>query len=351
MAGNPELKSLKDEFYIQRCIELALKGQGNVAPNPMVGAVIVCDGKIIGEGFHEQYGQAHAEVNAVDSVEDKSLLSQATMYVSLEPCSHFGKTPPCSDLIVRYHFKRVVIGCIDTFSEVSGKGIQRLKEAGIDVTAGVLENECRSLNKRFFTFHEKKRPYVILKWAQTPDGFIDKKRTDDSVGVNWITQPETKKLVHQWRAEEAAILVGKQTALNDNPGLTVREVKGKNPIRILLDSNLEVPENFNLFSDEAPTLVFNKLQSGQQGSTTWIQLKEITPKAILETLYRNEIQSVIIEGGKQVLESFIQSGLWDEARVLTGTENFGHGLKAPALHLNPTTEFHFGKDNVLIFEK
>ncbi len=341
---------MTDEFYIQRCINLALKGKGHVAPNPMVGAVIVHNDTIIGEGYHQQYGQPHAEVNAVNAVEDKYLLSQSTIYVSLEPCSHFGKTPPCSDLIIHHRFRRVVIGCVDTFSEVSGKGIQRLKNAGIEVIVGVLEAECRALNKRFFTFHEKKRPYVILKWAQTPDGFIDKKREGNKAGINWITQQETKKLVHQWRAEEAAILVGKNTALNDNPSLTVREAEGRNPVRILLDSQLTVPGDFNIFSNEAPTLVLNTMHSETAGNVEWIKVHEMTPKAILETIHQRNIQSVIIEGGKNTLESFILSGLWDEARVLIGTEAFNDGLKAPVLPLSPVSETTFGSDTVLIFE-
>jgi diaminohydroxyphosphoribosylaminopyrimidine deaminase/5-amino-6-(5-phosphoribosylamino)uracil reductase len=341
---------LTDEFYIQRCIELALKGKGYVAPNPMVGAVIVLNNEIIGEGYHEQYGQAHAEVNAVNSVSNHSVLSESTIYVSLEPCSHFGKTPPCSDLIIRHRFKRVVIGCIDTFSEVSGKGIQKLRDAGIDVTVGVLEQKCRTLNKRFFTFHEKKRPYVILKWAQTSDGFIDKKREGESTGVNWITQPETKRLVHQWRGEEAAILVGKNTALNDNPSLTVRETIGHNPVRILLDNQLEVPDNYNLFSDEAPTLIFNSILAKKSDKIEWIMVNSITPKVVLDALYERNIQSVLVEGGKQVLESFIQSGLWDESRVLIGTNYFNEGLKAPILDVEPVSKTTYGKDTVLIFE-
>lgn len=343
---------MNDAFYIQRCIDLALKGKGNVAPNPMVGAVIVYKDTIIGEGFHERYGEAHAEVNAVNSVENKSVLPESTIYVSLEPCAHFGKTPPCSDLIVHHRFKRVVVGCIDTFSEVSGKGIQRIKNAGIEVTTGVLEQECRELNSRFFTFHEQKRPYVILKWAQTPDGFLDKKRTGDKVGINWITQPETKRLVHQWRAEEAAILIGKQTAINDNPSLTVREATGENPVRVLLDSKLEVPENAAIFSKNATTLVLNMQRSDKQGCVEWIQMEEITPQTILSVLFQRNLQSVIIEGGKKVLESFITTNLWDEARVLIGTENFGEGLTAPEFpqhRLKQETEV--GKDRLIVIRK
>lgn len=339
---------MNDDFYIQRCIDLALKGKGNVAPNPMVGAVIVYNGEIIGEGFHAQYGQAHAEVNAVNSVEDKSLLEKSTIYVSLEPCSHYGKTPPCSDLLIHHRFKRVVIGCVDTFSEVAGKGIEKLKNAGIEVVVGILEQECRDLNKRFFTFHEKKRPYVILKWAQTPDGFMDKNRENKTVGINWITQPETKKIVHQWRAEETAIIVGKNTVLNDNPSLTVREVEGKNPIRIVLDNRLELTETSAVFSEEAPTLVFNTVLSKKDKFHEWIQVEMINPETILKELYLRNIQSVIVEGGKQVLESFIAANLWDEARILIGTENFGEGLKAPEIHSTHSIEQQLGKDKLIV---
>jgi diaminohydroxyphosphoribosylaminopyrimidine deaminase/5-amino-6-(5-phosphoribosylamino)uracil reductase len=342
---------LTDEFYIQRCIQLALKGKRFVAPNPMVGTVIVYNNTIIGEGYHEQYGQAHAEVNAIQSVKDTSLLPESTIYVSLEPCSHYGKTPPCSDLIIKHRFKRVVIGCIDTFSEVSGKGIEKLQQAGIEVTAGVLEEECRSLNKRFFTFHEQQRPYVILKWAQTQDGFIDKIRTSNAVGINWITQPETKKLVHQWRAEEQAILIGKRTAIHDNPCLTVREVEGNNPIRILLDSQLEVPKDSNLFSTEAPTLIFNTIQSAVRENIEWIKVDAITPTTVLEQLYKKNIQSVIIEGGTHTLESFIQSGLWDEARVLIGDTFFEQGVAAPKLNIQSVSETMLGRDKLLLFHR
>lgn len=340
---------MTDEFYIQRCIDLALKGLGTVAPNPMVGAVIVHNDIIIGEGYHEFYGQAHAEVNAINAVKDKSLLSESTIFVSLEPCAHFGKTPPCSDLIVQHHFKQVVIGCIDPNSKVAGKGIEKLRNAGINVTVGVLENECRELNKRFFTFHEKERPYVILKWAQTKDGFIDKNRKATDRGINWITQPETKKLVHQWRSEEASILVGKNTVLTDNPSLTVREVEGNNPIRILLDSNLEVPMTSSVFSKEAPTIVFNSLKTDVVDLVEWIILDKITPSAVLNELYRRNILSVFIEGGKQVIESFIIENQWDEARVLIGTSEWKEGVEAPILDKNPTKEYFYGKDVVHTF--
>lgn len=341
---------MNDEFYIQRCIELALKGFGFVAPNPMVGAIIVYNDQIIGEGFHQIYGQSHAEVNAVNSVVDKSLLKESTIYVSLEPCSHFGKTPPCSDLLIHHQFKRVVIGCIDTFSEVSGKGIEKLKNAGIEVKIGVLEKECRALNKRFFTFHEKKRPYVILKWAQTQDGFIDKERTNDSTGINWITQTKTKTLVHQWRAEESSILIGKNTAIIDNPSLTVREFEGKNPIRIVLDSHLEIPNNAAVFSNDAPTIIFNTIQSKEENNLKWLKVDHISPEIILNQLFKLNIQSTIIEGGKKILDSFIDANLWDEARILIGTENFSKGLIAPKLTNQPTNTFKYGEDTVLIIE-
>lgn len=337
---------MTDEFYIQRCIDLALKGIGTVAPNPMVGAVIVHNGIIIGEGFHEAYGQAHAEVNAINVVKDQSKLKDSTIFVSLEPCAHFGETPPCSDLIVQKRFKHVVIGCVDPNSKVAGKGIEKLKNAGIKVSVGILENECRELNKRFFTFHEKERPYVILKWAQTKDGFIDKNRSDNDSGVNWITQAETKKLVHQWRSEEAAILVGKKTALIDNPSLTVREVEGNNPIRIVLDSNLEVPSTNAIFSSDSPTIVFNTLKRDVTDSVEWIVVDKITPSAVLSELYRKNILSVFIEGGKQVLESFITEGCWDEARILIGTSEWKEGVEAPIVLSDDTQEYFYGKDMV-----
>lgn len=335
-----------DEWYIQRCIDLALKGKGNVAPNPMVGAVIVLNDEIIGEGYHEQYGQAHAEVNAVNAVQNKALLKDATIYVSLEPCAHVGKTPPCADLIVQHQFKRVVVGCLDSYSEVSGKGIQRMREHSIQVDVGVMEQECRELNKRFFTFHERKRPYIILKWAQTVDGFMDPLRTNNEKGIYWITHPETKKVVHQWRAEEAAIMVGKNTAIVDNPSLTTREFKGKNPIRILLDSHLETPINANLFNDEAQTLIFNLDKSAIESSNEWIKVDKMDLAVILSVLHQKNIQSVIVEGGKQILEQFIASNLWDEARVLIGENVFLEGLAAPLLNESLVRSIELGKDRL-----
>ncbi len=339
----------KDELYMQRCIDLARLGEGNVAPNPMVGAVIVLNDEIIGEGFHQKYGEAHAEVNAVNSVVNKALLKEATIYVSLEPCAHFGKTPPCADLLVHSKFKKVVIGCKDTFSEVSGKGIQKLKDAGIEVVVGVLEEDCRNLNKRFFTFHEKKRPYVVLKWAQTKDGLIDRLRTDDSKTINWISTPDTKVLVHKWRSEEHSILVGRNTVLNDNPTLTVREVSGNNPIRIVLDSKVLLPLNLNVFNYEAQTIILNLEKDETIKNIQFKKIKNLEIDSILNALYELNIQSVLVEGGASTLQSFIQSNHWDEARVIVGNTYFEKGLKAPAIAKVPSHQFSFSTDTIYIY--
>ena len=334
---------------MQRCIDLARLGEGNAAPNPMVGSVIVLNDCIIGEGYHQKYGEAHAEVNAVNSVVDKSALKDATIYVSLEPCAHFGKTPPCSDLLIQHQFKRVVIGCKDSFSEVSGKGIQKLKNAGIEVEVGFLEEKCRELNKRFFTFHEKKRPYIILKWAQTQDGFIDVKRDDSTVGINWISSPETKVLVHKWRSEEHSILVGKNTVLKDNPTLTVREVTGNNPIRIVLDSHLEIKKEANVLNEDAPTIVFNKLKDEVIGTVCYHKLADLETRTVVNALYNLSIQSIFIEGGAKTLQSFIDSNVWDEARVILGENLFKEGVKAPTISKLPATSFDFSSDKVFIY--
>ena len=339
----------KDELYMQRCIDLARLGEGNVAPNPMVGAVIVLNDEIIGEGFHKKYGEAHAEVNAVNSVRDKSLLKEATIYVSLEPCAHYGKTPPCADLLVDLQFKKVVIGCKDTFSEVSGKGIQKLKDSGIEVIVGVLERECRNLNKRFFTFHEKKRPYVVLKWAQTKDGFIDQVRTNEVRKINWISTPETKALVHKWRSEEQSILVGRKTVMNDNPTLTVREVTGNNPIRIVLDSKASLPLNLKVFNDEARTIVFNLEKDETIKNIQFIKIKNLEIDSILNALYDLNVQSVFVEGGASALQSFINSNKWDEARVIVGATFFEEGLKAPSIAKVPSQQFSFSTDMIYIY--
>ena len=328
-------------LYMQRCLVLAQKGLGTVAPNPMVGCVIVHNNKIIGEGYHEVYGEAHAEVNAINSVENKELLKEATVYVSLEPCNHFGKTPPCSDLLVKHQVKKVVIGCVDSFDKVAGKGIEKLKNAGIEVLCGVLENECRALNKRFFTFHEKKRPYIFLKWAQTKDGFIANKDN------TWISGAESKVLVHQWRSEEAAILVGANTARIDNPQLTTRLVKGKNPVRVLIDLSLKTPANSNIFNSEAPTLVFNTLKNAQENNIEWIKIEvQNILQQLCTVIYEKGINSLIVEGGSITLQHFIQHNLWDEALIFESTKEFKNGVKAPQIALNSAQFSFIGKDKL-----
>ena len=310
---------------MQVCIDLALKGFPLAFPNPMVGCVIVHNDSIIGQGYHQQFGSHHAEVNAIASVENKELLEESTLYVSLEPCTHFGKTPPCVDLIVNSKIPRVVIGSLDTFSEVNGKGIQRLKETGIEVLTKVLEKECRAINKRFFTFHEKKRPYVILKWAQTSDGYIAPLNQKEPL---WISSPESKILVHQWRSQEQAILVGRKTAELDNPLLTTREVKGKNPIRIVLDRKLSLNKELLIFNDDAPTLVVNdKLSSDNHLK---IDFNNLAP-SLLKELHRRNIQSIIIEGGAQTLNTFIDAKVWDEARVFTSKKTLEKGVQSPLI--------------------
>lgn len=344
----------QDELYMLRCLEIAEQGLGLVAPNPMVGAVIVHNGKIIGEGYHEKYGENHAEVNAINSVKNKYLLKESTIYVSLEPCSHFGKTPPCSNLIIENKIPNVVVGCIDTFSEVSGKGIEKLKNAGVNVKIGVLESQARHLNRRFFKFHEKKKAYAILKWAQTKDGFIDQKRDSNHPRINWITQPETQSLVHKWRTEEQAILVGKQTVLNDNPSLTVRSWTGKNPTRIIIDPSDSLYDNreqFNIFNQDAPTFILNRKQNREEGLNRWIKTEDLSPESILNELYKLDIQSVIIEGGSFTLHQFITQNAWDEARILTGNKSFESGLKAPVINQKPSSEHRLGLDHLSILYK
>lgn len=313
---------------------------GSTYPNPMVGSVIVLDDKIIGEGWHAKAGEPHAEVNAINSVKDKNLLKKATIYVSLEPCSHYGKTPPCVNLIIENGIKHVVIGIIDSNKKVCGKGIFELQKNGCDVTIGVLEQDCYNLNKRFFTFHKKKRPFVILKWAETKDGFIDKKRDENfEKKPNWISNIYSQQLVHKMRANEQAILVGTNTALNDNPSLTIRTWSGNNPIRVVIDRTSKIPQNYNLLSDGIKTIVFSEVKhhidSYDNVIFEKIDFAENLPQQICEVLYKYEIQSVLIEGGKQTIESFINANLWDEAYVFKGDTSFEEGLKAPELKKAP----------------
>ncbi len=336
-----------DEKYMQRCLELAQKGAGSVSPNPMVGCVIVHNNTIIGEGYHERCGEAHAEVNAVRSVTNPELLTESTLYVTLEPCAHFGKTPPCSDLIVEKKIPKVVIGTIDPFAEVAGKGIEKLKKAGVEVTLDVLRDECRELNKRFFTFHQKQRPYIILKWAQTQDGFLDVDRDSADFGEpTWITGKEALLRVHQLRAEEDAIMVGTHTAEKDDPSLTVRHCDGKNPLRMVLDRELRLSQNLKLFDQSTPTLVFNALKNEVQGNTEYhlIDFQKNVPLQVLNLLYLKNILSLIVEGGRQLLQSFIDANLWDEAQVYTGAKTFGAGIPAPLFDLRNATKESIGND-------
>lgn len=334
------------ETYMQRCIQLAKLGAGNVAPNPMVGAVLVYEDEIIGEGYHMQYGKAHAEVNCINAVPEnrKHQIPNATLYVSLEPCAHFGKTPPCSNLIVEQRIKKVVIGCSDSFKEVAGKGIEQLKAAGVEVVMDVLKEECLHLNKRFFTFHNQQRPYIVLKFAQTADGFIgrtsnvfsNKSTPNPSKGGErlLISNAFTNKLVHQWRSEEAAILVGTITALADNPSLTNRLWTGKSPIRLVIDKHLRLPLDLHLFNQQEKTVVFNELKNEVQQQLEFVQLQSNTSviQQILEYCYKQSLQSILVEGGAQLIQSFIDKNLWDEARIITNENLFVQtGIAAPKL--------------------
>ena len=328
------------EKYINRCIELAKNGLGFTYPNPLVGSVIVLKDKIIGEGWHQKAGEPHAEVNAIYSVKDKSLLKEATIYVNLEPCSHYGKTPPCANLIVENGIKKVVIGSIDPHSKVSEKGVLHLQNNGCDVIVGVLENECLNLNKRFFTYHNKKRPFIILKWAETEDGFIDKLRDSTSESSpNWISNTYSQQLVHKMRAIEQSVLVGTNTALNDNPKLNTRNWFGLNPVRIVLDKTLKIPSHYNLYDGSLKTIVLTEKAPDKNTNDNTcfeqIDFNENLPKQICEVLYEHEIQSVIIEGGAQTLQTFIDDNLWDEVYVFVGNTKFENGLKAPELKKAP----------------
>ena len=316
------------EIYIKRCLEIGVNGLGSTRPNPMVGSVIVYNNKIIGEGYTSEYGGNHAEVNAINSVKDKMLLKQATIYVTLEPCAHYGKTPPCSDLIIKHQIPNVVIGCVDDFEKVAGLGIKRLKAAGCNVIVGVLEKECRAHHKCFFTFHNKKRPYIILKWAETSDGFIAPISKGEQKPV-WITNTYSRQLVHKWRAEEQAILVGTQTVVADNPSLTTRDFSGNNPIRIVLDKTERLPDNLAIFNDAAQTIRITEKNINKNSETIDWNSKTDIAKQISTIFYNNNINSVIIEGGAQTLQTFIDENLWDEARVFTGQTKFKTGVKAP----------------------
>ena len=340
------------EKYMHRCIELARQAEGHTYPNPMVGAVIVHKDRIIGEGYHKKYGEAHAEVIAINSVVNKELLKSSTIYTNLEPCAHYGKTPPCALRIIEEKIPVAVSGCIDTFSEVSGKGFEMLRSQNIKVITGVLEKECRELNRRFFTFHEKKRPYIILKWAETEDGFIDINRKATTDGrPTLITGNESRRLTHLWRSLEQSILVGSVTALKDNPMLTVRDWHGNNPLRIVIDRNGKLPKTLSLFNGEAQTLVFTYSNSVSNENIEYISLtKDKDPiETILTTLYNRKIQSLTVEGGSKLLNIFIKKNLWDEARVFTGNKWFVSGVKAPVIKQKPVSFEKIGNDRLLIY--
>ena len=339
------------EKYIKRCIELAKNGLGTTFPNPMVGSVIVYEGKIIGEGWHKKAGGPHAEVNAVNSVKDKSLLKKATIYVSLEPCSHFGKTPPCCDLIIANEIPNVIVGTVDPNEKVAGNGIKKLIAAGANVVVGILEKECNELNKRFFTFHQKKRPYIILKWAESQDGFLaPEKEINQERKPVWITNIYSRQLVHKWRSEEQAILVGTQTVIDDNPKLNVRDWSGNNPVRVVLDQNNRITKDSFVFDDSVKTIVFTKSPITNNYTNTLFEVldfdQNIVPQ-ILTVLYHNQIQSIIIEGGLQTLQSFIDEDVWDEARIFVGNTSFGKGTKAPILSKKNIEKIYIEKDELL----
>lgn len=308
------------ETYIKRCLEIAKNGLGSTRPNPMVGSVVVHNNIIISEGYTSAYGGNHAEVNAIKNAKDKSLLKEATIYVTLEPCAHFGKTPPCSDLIIKHQIPNVVIGCMDDNLQVAGKGIEKLKNAGCNVIVGVLENECKKHHKRFFTFHNKKRPYIILKWAESSDGFIAPESKNERKPV-WITNVFSRQLVHKWRTEEQAILVGTNTVLQDNPSLTARDWTGENPVRVVIDKTHKLSNNnYSVFNDAAETITISENN---------IDFSKHLAQQICEVLFKKNINSVIIEGGAKTLQTFIDENLWDEARVFTGSIKFEKGIKAP----------------------
>lgn len=345
---------MSNELYMQRCLELAVMGLGNVSPNPMVGCVIVHNGKIIGEGFHQQFGQAHAEVNAINNVfehygaEANNLLKNSTAYVNLEPCAHFGKTPPCADLLVKHQLQKVVIGNTDPFADVNGKGIEKLKAAGIEVETLVLNDQCATFNRRFFTRIKQERPFIILKWAQTANHFF----APVEEAQKWITGTAAKQLSHQWRSEEDAILIGKRTALIDNPQLNNRFTGGKNPIRILIDSTLEVPLTHHIFNDDAKTIIFNEIKTEVAGNIHWVQMEDMKfylPQKIAFQLYLMDIQSVMIEGGANLLHQFIAANLWDEARIFTAKTSWADGIKSPTITGEIIEDIALAEDRLTIY--
>ncbi|MBP5758634.1 MAG: bifunctional diaminohydroxyphosphoribosylaminopyrimidine deaminase/5-amino-6-(5-phosphoribosylamino)uracil reductase RibD [Bacteroidales bacterium] len=341
-----------DELLMRRCFQLARMGQGHVSPNPMVGCMVVNPaGDIVSEGYHQYIGGYHAERNALTAHGNEGKdFTGCTLYVNLEPCSHYGKTPPCADIVVEKGIKKVVVSTLDPNPLVAGNGIRKLKEADIEVITGVLEKEGRFLNRRFFTFMEKQRPYVILKWAETADGFMDIDRNANPNGNYWITNDILKTLSHKWRTTEDAIMVGTNTVANDNPQLTARLWSGRNPLRITIDRTGRLPKDSHLFDGSTPTLVFTEnssLQNRENLTFVNVDFQNLLP-SVLDYLYQNKIQSIIVEGGKQLINSFLQQNLWDEARQLKGSVEFGSGLPSPAIAANPDKTETFG-DNTITY--
>lgn len=332
-ATNPDApiasaSTLSHETYMRRALDLAHNGCGNVSPNPLVGCIIVHDGKIVGEGWHKQYGGPHAEVNAINDVANKSILSECTLYVSLEPCSHTGKTPPCADLIISHRLRRVVIANRDPNPLVAGNGIRKLRDAGIDVRENILHEEGYQLNKRFFTYMQKKRPHIILKWAETADGFIARKNHDSK----WISDEYSRQLVHKWRTEEDAVMVASGTAWYDNPMLNIRNWSGRDPLRIVIDRYLKLGSNQHLFDGSQRTICYNLSKDEQRDNVVYVKLDENNMlESIIRHLYAQKVQSVIVEGGAQLLSSFIRAGLWDEARIFISPKAFKTGIPAPEI--------------------
>lgn len=335
---------------MRRCLELAMLGADEAAPNPMVGAVIVQNERIVGEGYHQKCGEAHAEINAFQSVKDKSIFAKCSLYVSLEPCSHEGRTGSCAKKIIELGIPKVVIGCLDPFAEVNGRGIEMLKNSGVEVRYGILENECIRLNKRFFKFYGDKRPWVRLKWAKTSDGFFDKHRADKQIGTNWITTRRTKQLIHKWRSEEQAILVGSNTVINDDPKLNVREINGASPLRLIIDPKLKIPRSSQVYSDGMATIIFNN--SIEKVEDHIIFYKVVSDDFIPEifNFCRSEnIISLLVEGGANLLSRFINRNCWDEAVVLTGDICFKQGLAAPKINAPIIDRFNFGTDSIKLY--
>ncbi len=347
----------KDISYMRRALDLAVLGRGRVSPNPLVGCVIVHNDKIIGEGYHQSYGEAHAEVNAINSVVDKSLLAESTLYVTLEPCSHYGKTPPCADLIIKHKLKKVVVSNIDVNPLVAGKGLQKLKNAGIEASVGLLEDEGRNMNKRFFTFVTKQKPYIILKWAETADGFIapihqNSDNTTNNTNITWISNEYSRMLVHKWRTEEDAIMVGTQTALLDNPQLNVRNWTGRNPLRIVIDKQLILPNSLHLFDKQQATICYNTIKNEAVQNLEFAKIKpDAFLQNLLQDLYFRKIQSVIVEGGSKLLNSFLETKTWDEIRVFRSNKTFGKGILAPKAEGNLFYKETVADDMLWVYRK